>query len=146
MIRVHVGCSWEIPIVLPTSTCMCSHTHTRVDTCLPSSLLLWLYQHMWILQQPFVFGTLLYCSSPPTGEQTASTQRGPRGGNPRSAHVHTHFPPTPPSHLVRFIRTLEVWIPAEWGGSERGDDANGKTVDRSRAVNVWRWSGRSWHN
>ena len=89
-------------------------THARTPfPAHPSASLLSVQQHMWPLQKPFVFGTLLYSSPPPTGEQTGFIARWSRGNPQRHAHTHTHthtqihaFPQCHPSVIHTYTHIL----------------------------------------
>lgn len=71
-----------------TLTCRDIHNqHMRAHFL--SAPLLSVQQPMWLLQKPFVFGTLLYSSPPPLESRQVFIAPWSQG-NPNPNHTHTH--------------------------------------------------------
>lgn len=111
-----------------TLTCTAIHNLHMCTHFLSASLLL-VQQPVWLLQKPFVFGTLLYSSPPPLESRQVLLLPGPRRTPTTHTHTHTHSPSF--LHLYIYTHTLaEMWIIAHLNRSIRdGRNMNGQSVD-----------------
>lgn len=83
----HVSFMWQhkdcMYIRAPCVSHRHTHLHTHINMCthdLLSASLLSVQKHMWLLQKPFVFGTLLYSSPPPLENQAGFIAHYSQGG------------------------------------------------------------------